>query len=50
MEKEPYCDVYNIFAMIQHYVPDAVLDNDLGSELSFLLPKKYVSRYGPQKF
>nr|XP_048316464.1 phospholipid-transporting ATPase ABCA3-like isoform X1 [Myodes glareolus] len=45
MEKEPYCDVYNIFAMIQHYVPDAVLDNDLGSELSFLLPKKYVSRF-----
>ncbi|XP_005351233.2 ATP-binding cassette sub-family A member 3-like [Microtus ochrogaster] len=45
MEKEPYCDVYNVFAMIQHYVPDAVLDNDLGSELSFILPKKYVSRF-----
>ncbi|KAL1774688.1 ATP-binding cassette sub-family A member 3-like [Sigmodon hispidus] len=45
MEKEPYCDFNNIFAMIQHHVPGAVLENDLGSELSFILPKKYVSRF-----
>uniref|UniRef100_A0A8C8UED2 ATP-binding cassette, sub-family A member 16 n=1 Tax=Peromyscus maniculatus bairdii TaxID=230844 RepID=A0A8C8UED2_PERMB len=45
MEKEPYCDVNNIIAMIQHHIPDAVLENDLGSELSFILSKKYVSRF-----
>lgn len=48
MEKEPYCDVNNIIAMIQHHIPDAVLENDLGSELSFILSKKYVSRYESQ--
>ncbi|CAH6793032.1 Abca16 [Phodopus roborovskii] len=45
MEKEQHCDINNIFAMIQHHVPGAVLKNDLGSELSFILPKKYVSRF-----
>lgn len=48
MEKEPYCNINNIFAMIQHHVPSAVLENDLGNELSFILPKKYVSRYVSQ--
>lgn len=45
MEKEPYYDINNIFALIQHHVPSAVLENDLGSELSFILPKMYVSRF-----
>ncbi|KAL6049103.1 hypothetical protein STEG23_021647, partial [Scotinomys teguina] len=45
MEKEPQCDVNNIVAMVQHHVPAAVLENDLGSELSFILPKTYVSRF-----
>ncbi|XP_055483673.1 phospholipid-transporting ATPase ABCA3-like [Psammomys obesus] len=45
MEKEPYCDVKNIFAIIRHHVPGAVLENNLENGLSFILPKKYVSRF-----
>ncbi|XP_029334989.1 ATP-binding cassette sub-family A member 3-like isoform X1 [Mus caroli] len=45
MEKEQYCDVDNIIAMIQQHVPGAVLENNIENELSFILPKKYVSRF-----
>ncbi|XP_076775121.1 phospholipid-transporting ATPase ABCA3-like isoform X2 [Arvicanthis niloticus] len=45
LEKEPYCDVDNIIAMIQQHIPGAKLENDIGNELSFILPKKYVSRF-----
>nr|XP_038957116.1 ATP-binding cassette sub-family A member 3-like isoform X9 [Rattus norvegicus] len=45
LEKEPYCDVDNIIAMIQQHVPGSMLENDIGNELSFILPKKYVSRF-----
>ncbi|XP_051003132.1 phospholipid-transporting ATPase ABCA3-like [Acomys russatus] len=45
LEKEPYCDIDNIFAIIQHHVPGAMLENDIGNELSFILPKMYVSRF-----
>ncbi|GAB1292625.1 ATP-binding cassette, sub-family A (ABC1), member 16 [Apodemus speciosus] len=45
MEKEQYCEVDNIIAMIQQHIPGAMLENDIGNELSFILPKKYVSRF-----
>ena len=48
MEKEQYCEVDNIIAIIQQHVPGAMLENDIGNESSFILPKKYVSRYGSQ--
>ena len=48
MEKQQYCDGDNIIAMIQQHVPGAVLENNIENELSFILPKKYVSRYGSQ--
>uniref|UniRef100_A0A5F9C9C6 ABC transporter domain-containing protein n=1 Tax=Oryctolagus cuniculus TaxID=9986 RepID=A0A5F9C9C6_RABIT len=45
MEKEPHCDVEKMSALIQYYVPDATLENDIGDELSFMLPKKYTTRF-----
>ncbi|XP_038957108.1 phospholipid-transporting ATPase ABCA3-like isoform X2 [Rattus norvegicus] len=45
LEKEPYCDVDNIIAMIQQHVPGSMLENDIGNELSFILPKKFETLF-----
>ena len=45
MEKEPYCDLEKICAIIQSHIPDAILESYLGAELSFILPKKHAHRY-----
>nr|XP_020764542.1 ATP-binding cassette sub-family A member 3-like isoform X2 [Odocoileus virginianus texanus] len=45
MEKEPYCDLENICAIIQSHIPDAILESYLGAELSFILPKKHAHRF-----
>ncbi|CAI9172899.1 unnamed protein product [Rangifer tarandus platyrhynchus] len=45
MEKEPYCDLEKICAIIQSHIPDAILESYLGAELSFILPKKHAHRF-----
>ncbi|XP_043771460.1 phospholipid-transporting ATPase ABCA3-like [Cervus elaphus] len=45
MEKEPYCDLEKICAIIQSHIPDAILESCLGAELSFILPKKHAHRF-----
>ncbi|XP_040134032.1 phospholipid-transporting ATPase ABCA3-like [Ictidomys tridecemlineatus] len=43
--KEPYCKAGEIACLIYHYVPSAILENNIGAELSFILPKEYVNRF-----
>ncbi|XP_060028821.1 phospholipid-transporting ATPase ABCA3-like isoform X2 [Erinaceus europaeus] len=45
MEKKVYCDVGKISALIQFHIPDATLENNIGAELSFILPKEYSHRF-----
>nr|XP_040133807.1 ATP-binding cassette sub-family A member 3-like [Ictidomys tridecemlineatus] len=45
MQREPHCDVEKISAMIQSHVPGAMLEDDIGDELSFVLPKEYTHRF-----
>ncbi|XP_014652680.1 PREDICTED: ATP-binding cassette sub-family A member 3-like [Ceratotherium simum simum] len=45
LEREPHCDVEKISAMIQSHIPDATLENCIGTELSFILPKEYTHRF-----
>uniref|UniRef100_A0A8D2E1V0 ABC transporter domain-containing protein n=1 Tax=Sciurus vulgaris TaxID=55149 RepID=A0A8D2E1V0_SCIVU len=45
MVKEPYCKANEVTRLIYHYVPNAILENNIGAELSFILPKEYVNRF-----
>ncbi|KAM9583970.1 phospholipid-transporting ATPase ABCA3-like [Trichechus inunguis] len=45
MVKEPHCDVEQISQLLHHHIPTATLENDVGSELSFILPKEYTHRF-----
>ncbi|XP_015346125.1 phospholipid-transporting ATPase ABCA3-like [Marmota marmota marmota] len=45
MQREPRCDVEKISAMIQSHVPGAMLEDDIGDELSFVLLKEYTHRF-----
>nr|XP_010596853.1 ATP-binding cassette sub-family A member 3-like [Loxodonta africana] len=45
MVKEPHCDVEQIFQLLRHHIPTATLENNVGSELSFILPKEYTHRF-----
>uniref|UniRef100_H0XJ34 ABC transporter domain-containing protein n=1 Tax=Otolemur garnettii TaxID=30611 RepID=H0XJ34_OTOGA len=45
MVKEPNCKVEEISKLIQYYTPSATLENNVGSELSFILPKEYAHRF-----
>ncbi|KAM9208961.1 phospholipid-transporting ATPase ABCA3-like [Dugong dugon] len=45
MVKEPHCDVKQISQLLHHHIPTATLENDVGSELSFILPKEYTHRF-----
>ncbi|XP_042639274.1 phospholipid-transporting ATPase ABCA3-like [Orycteropus afer afer] len=45
MVKEPHCDVEEISKLIHNHIPVATLENSVGSELSFILPKEYTHRF-----
>ncbi|KAG8513504.1 LOW QUALITY PROTEIN: ATP-binding cassette sub-family A member 3 [Galemys pyrenaicus] len=45
IETEPYCDTEEISAVIHSHVPSATLENNIGTELSFILPKEYTHRF-----
>ncbi|XP_004691779.1 PREDICTED: ATP-binding cassette sub-family A member 3-like [Condylura cristata] len=45
MERGPYSNTEEISAVIRSYVPNATLENNIGTELSFILPKKYTHRF-----
>ncbi|XP_076997701.1 phospholipid-transporting ATPase ABCA3-like isoform X2 [Tamandua tetradactyla] len=45
MEREPHCDVEKISELIRYHIPNATLENNIGAELSFILPKKYIQRF-----
>ncbi|XP_004623169.1 ATP-binding cassette sub-family A member 3-like [Octodon degus] len=45
MVKAPHCDVEEISKLIHHYVPTATLESNVGTELSFILPKEYTDRF-----
>nr|XP_012645578.1 ATP-binding cassette sub-family A member 3-like isoform X3 [Microcebus murinus]XP_012645580.1 ATP-binding cassette sub-family A member 3-like isoform X3 [Microcebus murinus]XP_020137274.1 ATP-binding cassette sub-family A member 3-like isoform X3 [Microcebus murinus]XP_020137277.1 ATP-binding cassette sub-family A member 3-like isoform X3 [Microcebus murinus] len=45
MKREPHCDIEEISAIIHSHVPDATLENDIGAELSYILPKEYTQRF-----
>ncbi|XP_049760992.1 phospholipid-transporting ATPase ABCA3-like [Elephas maximus indicus] len=45
MVKEPHCQVEEISQLIHYHIPTATLENNVGSELSFILPKEYTHRF-----
>ncbi|XP_063555859.1 phospholipid-transporting ATPase ABCA3-like [Gorilla gorilla gorilla] len=45
MVKTPDCNVEEISKLIHYYIPTATLENDVGTELSFILPKNYVHSF-----
>ncbi|KAM9583971.1 phospholipid-transporting ATPase ABCA3-like [Trichechus inunguis] len=45
MVKEPHCQVEEISQLIHHHIPTATLESNVGSELSFSLPKQYTHRF-----
>ncbi|XP_032098791.1 ATP-binding cassette sub-family A member 3-like [Sapajus apella] len=45
MVKTPDCNVTEISKLIHHYIPTATLENNVGTELSFILPKNYAHSF-----
>ncbi|XP_074239283.1 phospholipid-transporting ATPase ABCA3-like [Saimiri boliviensis] len=45
MVKMPNCNVTEISELIHHYIPTATLENNVGTELSFILPKNYAHSF-----
>ncbi|XP_006153359.1 ATP-binding cassette sub-family A member 3-like [Tupaia chinensis] len=45
MVKEPQCDVEEVSKLICYHIPTATLENNVGTELSFILPKEYSHRF-----
>ncbi|XP_047638714.1 phospholipid-transporting ATPase ABCA3-like [Phacochoerus africanus] len=45
IEREPWCDAEKISAVIYSRIPDAILENSIGTELSFILPKEHTHRF-----
>ncbi|KAM6155210.1 phospholipid-transporting ATPase ABCA3-like [Rhynchocyon petersi] len=45
MVKEPHCDVEEIKKLFHYHVPTVTLENNVGGELSFILPKEYSHRF-----
>ncbi|XP_004373509.1 ATP-binding cassette sub-family A member 3-like [Trichechus manatus latirostris] len=45
MEKKPHCDVEGITALIDSHIPDASLDNNTVTTLSFFLHKEHTQRF-----
>ncbi|XP_071067543.1 ATP-binding cassette sub-family A member 17-like [Dasypus novemcinctus] len=43
--KESQCDVETISHLIYDHIPDAILEDDAGEELTFVLPKESVHRF-----
>ena len=47
--KKPHCNTEQISHLIYHHIPNAVFQSSIGEELTFILPKESVHRYGPKK-
>ncbi|XP_058142278.1 phospholipid-transporting ATPase ABCA3-like [Dasypus novemcinctus] len=45
MVKEPHCNVEEISELIHYHIPTATLENHIGTELSFILPKDCTQRF-----
>lgn len=43
--KAPHCSVNEIKALVTEHVPNSCLENNVGAELSFVLPQEDVSRF-----
>nr|XP_022903046.1 ATP-binding cassette sub-family A member 3-like [Onthophagus taurus] len=43
MEKKPKCDVNAVTKLLKKYIPTTKVETDVGSELTYLLPKEYSS-------
>ena len=46
LEKGSNCDVKAVTKLIEQYVPDARMESNAGSELSFVLPHESAGRFG----
>uniref|UniRef100_G3U398 ABC transporter domain-containing protein n=1 Tax=Loxodonta africana TaxID=9785 RepID=G3U398_LOXAF len=45
MTKEPQCKATEVASLIYNYVPNAILESNIGAELSFILPKESANRF-----
>ncbi|XP_071081909.1 phospholipid-transporting ATPase ABCA3-like [Haliotis cracherodii] len=45
MVKEPTCQVASVTAVVQQYVPSAVMESEINAELSYLLPDDQSSKF-----
>ncbi|XP_075384227.1 phospholipid-transporting ATPase ABCA3-like [Tenrec ecaudatus] len=44
--KEPQCNVEEIINLFLYHIPTAALESNVGSELSFVLPREYTNKFG----
>lgn len=47
--KKPDCDTEMIFHLIYHHIPNAIIQSSIGGEITFILPKESMHRYGPTR-
>ncbi|XP_006892762.1 PREDICTED: ATP-binding cassette sub-family A member 3-like [Elephantulus edwardii] len=45
MEKKPHCNVKRITSLIDSHIPDATLQSNITTVLSFFLPKEHMQRF-----
>ncbi|KJE92513.1 ATP-binding cassette transporter subfamily A [Capsaspora owczarzaki ATCC 30864] len=43
--KEPHCDSAAVTKLVQSYIPHARVENDVGTELSFILPRESATSF-----
>uniref|UniRef100_A0A452RCN2 ABC transporter domain-containing protein n=1 Tax=Ursus americanus TaxID=9643 RepID=A0A452RCN2_URSAM len=43
--KKPHCSTEKISHLIYHHIPNAILQSNIGEELTFILPKKSIHRF-----
>jgi ATP-binding cassette subfamily A (ABC1) protein 3 len=43
--KEPHCEVATVTALVHSYVPQAVMETNIGAELSYILPTETDNRF-----
>lgn len=47
--KKPDCDTEMILHLIYHHIPNAIIQSSIGGEITFILPKESMHRYGPKR-
>ena len=47
--KKPHCNTEKISHLIYQHTPNVIFQSSTGEEITFILPKESVHRYGPER-